>query len=80
MEATVLEIVESAVPGRWVLATVGGLDDSVVYELTFCPDITQAEWRVIGTHLPKFYRMTGLEAVGGELLGRAAPALFAVIG
>ena len=69
-DVKVLDIVESETVGRWVLATVGGYDDSISYELTFVPDLRPDEWKRVCAALPRNYRITGLCAVGGELLGR----------
>lgn len=77
-EIKVLDIKESGTVGRWVLATIGGYDDSVSYELTFAPDIALHEWCLVTTYLPKNFVVMGLQAVGGELLGRKR-ALMAMI-
>lgn len=75
-DVRVLGIVESATVGRWVLATIGGYDDSVYYELTFAPGFL--EWDEVKRHLPAHFLLTDLRAVSGDLLGRKQ-ALLATI-
>lgn len=70
-DVKILDIKESSTVGRWVLATIGGYDDSVYYELTFAPDLTPEEWGQIDYRLPRGFLVEWLYAVSGEMLGRS---------
>lgn len=69
-DVKVLNIQESPTVGRWVLATIGGYDDSVYRELTFAQDIRAEEWEDIFLRLPLGFLVVALRATDGVTLGR----------